>query len=245
LITHFLGDEEVKAYCLDFAKRLVALKDEFPKKWFLLGQSGEKIAAVVFDFLPAEFRKLVTVTTVYVDRKTNRVRYKNSINEIRFGSAPILLIDSAIHSGQSMSEVVGSLWRAGAANILTYTLMLKRSSKIIPTYFGILVEDKDRVYFQLDAMLNNRLCEDPPFGILKEVTEEDREKKISKIGPPFEDLTISDLLYGKRTQNYHPYIYEYNGQLLALLISERRKVFSLWMHWLQREDLGKEVLAAR
>jgi GNAT superfamily N-acetyltransferase len=222
LITHFLGEDEVAAYCRDFARRLTALGHNFPAKWFVLGESGEKISALIFELLPSELRKKVKATTVYVDRKTNRVRYANAPGD-RLGNRGVLLIDSAVHSGQSMSRVVWSLWQHGASSVLTYTLMLKRSSKFIPTYFGILVEDKDRVYFQLDEMPNNRLCETPPFGVLKEVEPADFKKKLLKVGPPFEDLTIGDLLYEKRTRNYHPYLYELNGQVAGFINFGKKK----------------------
>lgn len=217
MITHFLGEEEVAAYSRDFARRLTLLGSNFPRKWFALGESGEKIAAIVFDLLSEELQKKVSVTTVYVDRKTNRVRYANTIRDVRFGNGTVLLIDSAVHSGQSMSRVVWSLWKAGAKNVLSYTLMLKRSSKFIPTYFGVLVDDRDRVYFQLQEMPNNRLCERPPFGVLKEVEQSDYRKKIIKVGLPFEDLTIGDLLYDKNTRDYHPYIYELNGKIAGFI----------------------------
>jgi GNAT superfamily N-acetyltransferase len=218
LITHFLGSEEVAAYCRDFAERLHTLNHNFPKKWFLLGQSGEKIGSVIFDFLPTQLKGQVSATTVYVDRRSNEVIYQDTIDDEKFGTLPVLLLDSAVHSGHSMTKVVQSLWKAGAENILTYALMLKRSSTLIPTYFGILVEDKDRVYFQLDVMPNNRLCETPPFGVLKEVSENDLGKSLGQIGPPFEDTTIGDFLYDKRTKDYHPYIYEYNGQVAGFIV---------------------------
>ncbi len=217
MITHFLGDEEVAAYSRDFARRLVALGEDFPAKWFTLGESGEKIAAVIYEMLPPDFQKKISATTVYVDRKTNRVRYANSIKGVRFGTASVLLIDAAVHSGQSMSRVVGSLWKFRAKSILTYTLMLKRSSKFIPTYFGVLVTDRDRVYFQLDEMPNNRLAEKPPFGILKEVEQSDYKKEIIKVGSPFDTVTIGDLLYDKNTRDYFPYIYELNGKVAGFI----------------------------
>ncbi len=245
MITHFLGTEEVTAYCRDFADRLVALKDNFPVQWFLLGQSGEKIASVVYSLLPAEYKNRVSVTTVYVDRETNDVRFQNPITDVVFSDIPVLLIDSAVHSGQSMSQVVGALWNAGVKNILTYTLMLKRSSKLVPTYFGVLVEDTDRVFFQLDTMPNNRLCEKPPFGILKEVGDEDLGKSIGEVGLPFEGIQIGNMIYDKRTKNYHPYIYEYFSKI-AGFVSFGKKGNNLFIDmWATvKEFRGKGIGAA-
>jgi hypothetical protein len=188
LITHFLGDEEVKAYGRDFARRLVALDNNFPKMWFLLGQSGVKIADVVFEHLPESYAEQVQLTTVYVDRSTREVKSDHPFADTTFDESPVLLIDSAVHSGQSMAKVMAALWEAGAKNVLTYSLMLKRSSKVIPTYFGILVEDTDRVYFQLNEMPNNRLCERPPFGILKEIDDDDITKEIGNVGAHLKEL---------------------------------------------------------
>jgi GNAT superfamily N-acetyltransferase len=184
---------------------------------FSLGQSGVKIADLVFSFLPPDKSSQIELTTVYVDRSTQQIKYENSIDDVTFDESPVLLIDSAVHSGQSMSQVIESLWHSGAKNILTYSLMVKRSSKMIPTYFAILVEDTDRVYFQLEEMPNNRLCEKPPFGRLKEVSDDDTGKEIGDVGAPFVGTTTGDLLYGKRTQNYHPYIYEYAGRIAGFV----------------------------
>jgi GNAT superfamily N-acetyltransferase len=218
LITHFLGDQEVAAYARDFAQRLVALNTQFPKKWFVLGQSGEKMGNEIFQHLPPAFQDKVQAGAVYVDRRTNRVRFSNSIKGVSFRNAPVLLIDGAVHTGESMSRAMWHLWQAGAKNVLTYTLMLKRSSKMVPTYFGVLVDDKDRVYFQLNIIPNNRLCETPPFGVLKEVSQTDIHKSIRKMAAPFENLSIGDMLYDKDTKDYHPYIYEYKGDIAGFVI---------------------------
>lgn len=223
MITYYLGDSEVEAYCADFAQRLVALKHNFPTRWFVLGESGEKIFLLIYERLPRQFqRKIKSSTTVFVDRKSAKVKYEDKIGTLKFGMSPILLLDSAVHSGQSMSQVVWDLWKRGAKNVLTYTLMLKRSSKFIPTYFGVLVEDQDRMYFQLSTLPNNRLCEKPPFGILKEVEQSDFKKKVIKVGEPFADITIGDLLYDKYTKDYHPYIYEYSGQVAGFVAFDKR-----------------------
>src|SRR5262249_5211272 len=150
----------------------------------------------------------VVATTVYYDRNSQEVRFDDPIDDVIFDDDPILLIDSAVHSGSTMLRISQHLWGIGVKNIVSYTLMLKRSSSMIPTYFGVLVAEKDRVYFQLEAMPNNRLCEQPPFGVLREVMKDDIGRQFGEIGVPFEDITIGALLYDKQTKHYHPYIYE-------------------------------------
>jgi GNAT superfamily N-acetyltransferase len=209
LITHYLGKEEVAAYSRDLANRLANLGDNFPTKWFAVGLSGEKIAEVLYDSLISnDLKNKVELTTVYRDRKSEQIKFLDSVDDVTFDAQPVLLIDSAVHSGETMLKISKHLWTLGAQNIISYTLMLKRTSIFVPTYFGVLVADKDRVYFQLDEMPNNRLCESPPFGVLRELTENDIALTLPSIGPPFDHLNVGDLLYDKATKKYHPYVFE-------------------------------------
>jgi len=229
LITHFLGREEVAAYGSDFARRLANLKSDFPSKWFPIGLSGEKIAEVVYGFLPQEFKDKVEATTAYLDRKAGEVKFDDPLTDVVFDEQPILLIDSAVHSGTTMLKISQHLSGLGAKNIISYTLMLKRTSTMIPTYFGILVGDRDRVYFQLDQMPNNRLCELPPFGVLRTVSKGDGGRKLHQLGEPFKDFSLGDLLYDQETKKYRPYVYEIGNDICGLVSFTRKKKHILFI----------------
>jgi GNAT superfamily N-acetyltransferase len=242
LITHFLGRDEVAAYCRDLARRLVLLGSESPQKWFPVGQSGEKIAEVVYGFLPQELKDKIYMTTVYCERGSGEVRFEDSIADVQFGDETIFLIDSAVHSGATMKKVSDHFWSLGVKEILSYTLMLKRSSEVIPTYFSVLVAEKDRVFFQLDEMPNNRLCERAPFGTLREVTKHDVNLVIEEIGPPFEGATMGGLLYDQQTKNYHPYIYLHRNKVCGFVsFSKKRKTLFIDAWATIKEYRGKGI----
>jgi ribosomal protein S18 acetylase RimI-like enzyme len=56
-----------------------------------------------------------------------------------------------------MTNCVREVLRHGAAGVCTYSLVLKRGSKFIPTLWGVTVDDVDRAFFLLDKIPNNRL----------------------------------------------------------------------------------------
>lgn len=218
MITHFVGRDEVTAYCFDLKTRLIGLGDKFPKRWFLLGESGKKLGEVLFNTLPDTHKDLVDASIAYVNRSTGNVTFSDQIDADDFSTGPILLLDSAVHSGTTMKRVHRELVRLGAKDVITYSLMLKQSSVVTPTYFGILVPDLDRIYFQLDQMPNNRLSEKMPFGLLRELGDDEQDYPFSHIGPPLGTPSGGSLLYGKITSGQRPYIYDYDGQAIGLVV---------------------------
>jgi GNAT superfamily N-acetyltransferase len=175
----------------------------------------------------ASLQDQIYLTTVFCERGSGSVRFEDPIEDVTFGEKPILVIDSAVHSGSTMKKVCSHFWTLGVKEIISYSLMLKRSSEVIPTYFGVLVAEKDRVFFQLDLMPNNRLCERPPFGVLRELKKDDIGMKIGPVGTPFEEITPGVLLYDKETKNYRPYIYEHRGKICGFIsfVKNKKELF--------------------
>lgn len=218
MITHFLGAEEVAAFCRDLAKRLVALESNFPYRWFPIGLSGAKIADVLLNSLDDDHRNKIVLSSVYCNRADSTIQFEDTPEERDVSNAPVLLIDSAVHSGQTMARISRKLWSLEFPNIITYSLMVKRTSVIIPSYFGVLVGDRDRVFFQLEEMPNNRLNDRALFGVLREVSSGDAGKSLDGIGPPFGDThSMSDFIYDKETRGYRTYLYEHAGNIAGFI----------------------------
>lgn len=91
-----------------------------------LGQSGIKMAAAVLAFLPKDTTDKLLLVRVSYDRDLKIVKYADEIDPDILGSAPVIIIDGAVHSGSSMLKVCESLRQIGASNVISYTLILKR-----------------------------------------------------------------------------------------------------------------------
>ena len=217
MITHYLGSEEVTAYCNDLVDRLTALGNDFPTVWFALGVSGMKMAIRVVRLLPPEFKPKVKFVSVRYNRATTLLDVAPPVAELTFTDEPILVIDSAVHSGKTMLAMVKQLQAAKVKNIITYTLVLKRGAVMIPNYFGVIIDDKDRTLFELDPLPNNRLIENVPFGVLRELKSSDAVASIGTVGAPFETLTTGDLLYDIETTFLRAYVFEYDGEIAGFV----------------------------
>jgi GNAT superfamily N-acetyltransferase len=114
---------------------------------------------------------------------------------------------------------------------LSYSFVVKRTSSFIPNYFGILVGEHDRPYFQLDVIPNNVLREDPPFGILRRICSDDiqREPRFLQTGVGSIDRTsLGDLWYADQTEGSLVYIYECSGSAAAFIsfrVTDRSVLF--------------------
>jgi len=201
LHTYLLSDGSVRRYGLDFIARLESLGDLIPKLWITLGISGDKIAADIIRHSPSSTAIPKKIIRSSFDRKSKTVLTirDGDVFPTNIGSGPILIIDAAIHSGSSMRHVVDELFKNGAKNVLSYSLVVKKTSEFIPNYFGMLIEEHDRVFFQLDKFPNNRLRNKIPFGSLRTLREDD----------------IHRIPNGIRTQHSNVYVYEVSGQIVA------------------------------
>jgi GNAT superfamily N-acetyltransferase len=214
LITHFLGLDEVEGYALDFAQRLVALGDSFPTTWFLLGKSGQNFADVLLGKIPPSLIPKIRLVRVAADRDTGKVTFIDSFKKL---SGTVLLLDSAVHSGKSMLMAAQKIAKKGISDIITYSLIMKRNSVLVPNYFGVVIDETDRCLFQLPAIPNNRLCEHKPFGIVRALSESDTKKKFVKTGEPsIDETSFGSLLYEKE-KGSHVYVFEHKGQICGVL----------------------------
>lgn len=205
MITYYLGDAEVKGYAQDLANRLSA--DPFPGVWVALGQSGNKMAAMAAELLPDEFRRRLRVIRATWDRTSCSVEFLDSFEAIDLATVQVLVVDSAIHSGASMLAVCERLAEIGAKNVLSYSLVLKRSSCFIPTFFGVLIGDEDRSYFQLDELPNNRLMKGKAFGYIRPIRDDDINREKLECGVDAVNTSFGELVYENKARKSSVYLY--------------------------------------
>ena len=220
MITHFLGDQEVAAYCRDLANRLVSNSASFPQVWAVLGLSGEKIGDALLEAVRSirpDLASQVSLLVARYDRVNDAIEYSGGSDDIEWPATPVLLLDSAIHSGRSMLRLYRSLRDLGATDFISFGLVLKSGSVMVPTYFGMVIEDKDRAYFQLDDLPNNRLGHPPPVGLLREITDQDVDRLIEEVGPPFVGLTVGDMIYDIATKRSKVYIFEKDDKISGFI----------------------------
>lgn len=220
LITHFIGEDEVKALATDLGARLKKLEGNYPLTWFALGKSGENFVDVLVDFVPPSLAGKLRIIRASANRDTGEVVFRDDV-EGQAGTA--MLIDSAVHSGQSMLAAIKKIQTFSFSEIITYSLVLKRNSSLIPNYFGVLIDETDRCLFQLDAIPNNRLCERTPFGILRKLGPDDAAAPRLETGEGSVDTDWTSLLY-EQAKGAQVFVCEHAGKIVgALSFSEKAR----------------------
>src|SRR5262249_44271724 len=105
-------------------------------------------------------------------------------------------------------------------NILTYSLVVKKTSEFIPNYFGMIIEEHDRVFFQLKQFPNNRLRRTLPFGALRLLRQEDVRRTPSTLNtevPSIDRTSFGDLWFEVQLHKTNVYVYEVKGLIVACL----------------------------
>lgn len=227
--TYILPDAEVSAYLRDLANRLVALGDLFPTTWCPVGQSGDKIAVPLWRLLPKEFQERVKFRKLKYHRSSKTVQ----LDEVDPGEAfdtCALLLDGPVHSGSTMLAVARWLLAQGVKDIFSYGLVVKRSTVFVPSYFGLMIGEHDRCYFQRTEIPNHRLRRKGPIGILRALEAADAKAAVQYLntGNSLSTISLADLWYNKQTrENSHIFIYEIAGRVAGFIdfyVSSRKTV---------------------
>jgi GNAT superfamily N-acetyltransferase len=197
-----------------------------------LGESGDKIAEILLRHLPPDFRDRIDLQLIYYNRTEGNVEYRDGSDLPSSVDAPVLIIDGAVHSGTSMYEAVKTLKGSGITDVITYSFVVKRSSFFIPNYFGILIDEHDRPYFQLDRIPNNLLREEAPFGVMRRISADDAasEKQFLETGVPSIDRTsLGDLWYADQTEGSQVYVYQYEDSVAAFISFKLESLGALYV----------------
>jgi GNAT superfamily N-acetyltransferase len=161
MVTYFLSENDVVAYLRDFFERYGRL-DPIPTVWCPVTLSGvslmKKMLPLVEEFHP-NLAETITLAPVQVESGKSVHFEGTSEDDIRGKS--VLLFDSSMHTGDTMRSCVKEAKKLGASAITTYSLVIKRGSSLVPTFWGVMIDDTDRIYFLLDRIPNGRLNAEP------------------------------------------------------------------------------------
>lgn len=217
MITQYLGEAEVDAYLRDLGRRLLA-NGTPPTVWCVVGRSGATLAHRLFKITP-ELSGNVVLVLHEREAKTIQLDTDDPVRDIK--GQRIMVIDSSVHTGQTMLEVVRKLLSYEPAAVTSYTLVLKRGSVFVPTYWGVTIGDHDRAYFLLDHLPNNRLeAKKVQDCHLRLISETDLELPSIECGVDSMDhASWADRLYDMRCsdQERRTYILEVGGARVGYL----------------------------
>jgi GNAT superfamily N-acetyltransferase len=215
--THYLGQEEVLAYCRDLVARLKAMGACIPTVWCPIGRSGEELAASI---LGTDQSLIPSTSLVRVDynRDSEQVTCTDGDIDADVPGKHVMVLDSSVHSGATMSSIVERVAGAGPASICTYSLVLKRSAAFIPSFWGVTINDHDRAYFLLDELPNNRLSPKTPSVHIRRLGKRDLGKPPVLSGlKSLDRITWCDRFYDMEsgTRNRVSYILESKADILG------------------------------
>jgi hypoxanthine-guanine phosphoribosyltransferase/GNAT superfamily N-acetyltransferase len=195
MITYFLGAEEVDAYLGELVDRLKKCAP-IPNVWCALTESGVNLLDALKDIVAKEAPEMVEkvqVVSAWVEEETKAVKFDSETAAEEIRGQYVLLFDGAVHTGSSMEKTYRALQTLGAAKVSTYSLVLKRSSRFIPSLWGVMVSDLDRAYFLLDKAPNNRLTthlsEKHPYLHLRHLSDDDVKQPCIDCGVASMDRT--------------------------------------------------------
>jgi hypothetical protein len=159
MVNNYLGREEVSGYLGDLLERLNDFA-VFPTVWCPLTPSGNQLVK----FLLAQIDKTrpdlldrVIVVPIYINDGRKKISFgeRNPVREL--AGKNVLVFDSVIHTGSTMGMAVDEVMKRGAKTVASYGLAVKRGSTFIPTLWGLMLDDADRVFLLLNNIPNQKL----------------------------------------------------------------------------------------
>jgi GNAT superfamily N-acetyltransferase len=215
--TYFIGREEIKGYVVDLFDRLESL-ETFPQVWCPITKSGdaiqEELLAVIKQRRPERLEGLVSVP-IGVSRASGQlsVTFPEETDLAgALGGKTVLLLDGAIHSGDTMNRCVAEIMRFKPSEVSSYSLVMKGGSSFIPTFWAVAIGETDRAFFLLETIPNHRLdagaSRNQPPVHLERLSERHLEKPLIQCGVPSMDRgTWSDRLFQMQVANNPPCTY--------------------------------------
>ena len=138
MVTYFIGREEVDAYLRDFLDRLGRF-DPLPNLWCPITPSGDALLGQILRLVKTEhpeWIEKVSVLPIQIGEDGRAIRFRSPSPALDAANKSVLLLDTAIHSGSTMSRSVAELVGMGASEVCSYSLMVKRDSAFVPTMWG-------------------------------------------------------------------------------------------------------------
>jgi GNAT superfamily N-acetyltransferase len=218
--TYILTPVEVSAYIDDLADRLMALGEDLPLTWCPVGVSGDKIAVAIAQALPEEIRNKIKFVRISFRRDKKEIQFRED-NSTDVLPNSVFLLDGPIHSGSTMANAASWLCSKGVKEVISYGLVVKRSTEFVPSFFGLMIGEHDRAYFQFEKIPNHRLRRKGKIGILRKINEKDAmsENQYIQAGEnSLSQISLSDLFYSVTTNsNHHVYLYEMEGKYVGFV----------------------------
>jgi GNAT superfamily N-acetyltransferase len=130
--------------------------------------------------------------------------------------APILVLDTAVHSGATMMAGLRLLESSGCAALTSFALVVRCGATVIPNFFSLLINDTDRLWLLAHTLPNQRLT---PTGVYRRLIESDVSLPMIKSGADFIDRgSWSDHWYDMAVDpNRYVYVVEDQSKLVGFV----------------------------
>ena len=153
--TLWLSRDEVTAYGRDFVRRIFAEGSPRPDVWCAITVSGLELAkflAPLIDEIDPNYAKNAEFWSVGRGSPGDEIVRFDVEGEMTkdfsyLQGKRVLILDSAVHSGETFSRVHQRVAITRPSSIVTFSLVVKKSSAFYPTYWSCSVNDADRAYF--------------------------------------------------------------------------------------------------
>ena len=158
MTTTFLSDETIRSYLRDLVLRLAAMAHP-PGVICAVTESGVELLTTLAEVI-AELQPQGLANPVLASLGKNAADQimLHQLPESEIHGKTCLLIDSAVHTGRLMNRCRRKLLDLGAAEIMSYALVIKRGSQHIATFWGLMIAEVDRALFSMRQIPNNRLA---------------------------------------------------------------------------------------
>jgi GNAT superfamily N-acetyltransferase len=122
--------------------------------------SGNELLYKLLDIIGEKNPRLldkISVLKIIKSEKTSNIKFDTKSPAKAISGKNVLVFDSVIHSGSTMTQAVAKIMGHGAKSVSTYALAIKRGTGFLPTMWGVMIDDADRVFLLLNEIPNQRL----------------------------------------------------------------------------------------
>jgi GNAT superfamily N-acetyltransferase len=215
--TIHLSDETVDSYLRDFGDRLSKMERDFPRIWCAIRDAGSSVMHRLLTVCSSLQARVLAVDLDF-DRNNDRIVFLHEQGEQPsfIKDQRVLILDGSVLSGKTLTSAINRLTAAGAADVSSYAVVVRRGAAVIPNHFSLLLGDHDKALFLRHECPTQRLS---AYGAYRQLTEEDLDRKPVRSGADFIDkLDWHDFWCelqvdkGRRT-----YVYEQGGEIRAVV----------------------------
>jgi len=115
---------------------------------------------------------------------------KESFGDTDFKGQSILICDSIVNTGRTLSNMQNYFWERGASDVKTLTIFLRNGSSIIPNFWVSTLDKHESILFGIDRYPVKTIKQ----GSVRKLKKKDCGGKIN-CGKPFITNTLDDYYY--------------------------------------------------